>query len=223
MYEGGLFNVQKDYRAINSKDKQNDFYRPVLIAPEDDSSTAPAVDPSSCFDVLATEKGARPFPSLTTSQRDAIASPANGLAIFNVTTQKINYQDGNSVAWEQLLPTNTSRDTMTVTSSNNMSGITVLDSYEIRIGNMVTGTVRVEFTPSAGSSAVTLSTTFASMVSSGFADGIMNIKKTSGPSATDGYNGVIDSVSGLGLELNPVVTTTGVQYVMVANFIYQIP
>jgi hypothetical protein len=35
---------------------------------------------------------------MTTTQRDAIASPASGLEVFNTTTGKMNFFDGD--AWK---------------------------------------------------------------------------------------------------------------------------
>lgn len=43
-------------------------------------------DPSAALDIDMPDKGLL-IPRLTTAQRDAIASPANSLLIFNTTTQ----------------------------------------------------------------------------------------------------------------------------------------
>src|SRR4051812_33284301 len=43
-------------------------------------------DPSAIFDVSSTTKG-QLMPRMTTGQRDAISSPAEGLQIFNTTTK----------------------------------------------------------------------------------------------------------------------------------------
>jgi hypothetical protein len=52
-------------------------------------------DPSAMLDVSSTTKGLLP-PRMTSLQRDAIASPATGLTIFNTTTGCLNYsQNGN--------------------------------------------------------------------------------------------------------------------------------
>ena len=40
------------------------------------------------------------FSRLTTTQRDAIASPATGLTIYNTTTNKLNFWDGS--AWAEI-------------------------------------------------------------------------------------------------------------------------
>lgn len=57
-------------------------------------------DASSIFDVSTTAKGARPFPSMTTAQRDAISTPATGLHVYNTDTDKINFYNGT--AWAEV-------------------------------------------------------------------------------------------------------------------------
>lgn len=53
--------------------------------------------PSAILTIASTTKGLR-LPVLTTAQRDAISSPAEGLIIFNTTTNKLNFYTG--AAWE---------------------------------------------------------------------------------------------------------------------------
>ena len=50
-------------------------------------------DPSAVLHVNATDKGFLP-PRLTIAQRDAIASPATGLLIYNTDTNQLNIYDG---------------------------------------------------------------------------------------------------------------------------------
>lgn len=52
-------------------------------------------DASSLFDVTSTSKGTRPFPTMTSAQRDAISSPATGLIIFNSDTNQLNQYNGS--------------------------------------------------------------------------------------------------------------------------------
>jgi hypothetical protein len=49
---------------------------------------------SAILDAHSTTKGFLP-PRMTTAQRDAIATPATGLTIFNTTTNKVNVYDGS--------------------------------------------------------------------------------------------------------------------------------
>ena len=55
---------------------------------------------SSIFDVFSTTQGSRPYPSLTTTQRNAIASPSIGLTVYNVSTNSIDFYNGS--AWISL-------------------------------------------------------------------------------------------------------------------------
>ena len=52
-------------------------------------------DASALVDLTSTEKGLLP-PRMTTTQRNAISSPATGLVIYNTTTNALNYFDGTS-------------------------------------------------------------------------------------------------------------------------------
>jgi len=58
---------------------------------------APAA--SAILDAASTTKGFLP-PRMTTTQRDAITSPATGLVIYNTTTSQLNYYNGT--AWTAL-------------------------------------------------------------------------------------------------------------------------
>ncbi len=56
-------------------------------------------DASAMLDVKSSNKGLLP-PRMTTVQRDAIVSPANGLTIYNITSECMNYYMGGS--WKQV-------------------------------------------------------------------------------------------------------------------------
>lgn len=64
-----------------------------------------AIDSNAIFDVNSTTRGVL-LPRLTTGQRDAIpANVADGLLIYNVTTNCFNYFDGGAVRWVSLCGT----------------------------------------------------------------------------------------------------------------------
>lgn len=58
------------------------------------------IDASSLIDVNSTTKGARPIPSMSQAQRDAIISPATGLQVYNTTSNTMDYFNGTT--WEPL-------------------------------------------------------------------------------------------------------------------------
>ena len=67
------------------------------VAINEDNSTANA---SAILDVKSTTKGLL-IPSMTTTQRNAIVSPAEGLLIYNLTSNELNQRQNG--AWKILL------------------------------------------------------------------------------------------------------------------------
>ncbi|MDO7854743.1 glycine-rich protein [Hymenobacter sp. CA1UV-4] len=63
--------------------------------------TAGTPHASAALEVNSTDKGLLP-PRLTTAQRDAIASPAAGLSVFNITTNQLNVWTGTR--WQGFVP-----------------------------------------------------------------------------------------------------------------------
>jgi hypothetical protein len=58
-----------------------------------------APNTSSILDIVSTNKGVL-LPRMTTAQRNAISTPANGLEIYNTSTTSPNYYDGTT--WQQV-------------------------------------------------------------------------------------------------------------------------
>ncbi|MCC7050566.1 MAG: hypothetical protein IT239_02145, partial [Bacteroidia bacterium] len=84
---------------------KNQGIKSMVIAPDGTVriGTVKAMDNSALLQINSNTKGLL-IPSLTTAQRDAIAGPANGLLIYNVTTSEFNYYNGS--AWSLLYPSN---------------------------------------------------------------------------------------------------------------------
>jgi len=80
------------YGTYNTGEDINYFSGQVAIG-----DTTP--EPSAALDVASTSKGIL-FPRMTTAQRDAISSPANGLVIYNTSTNKLQVRAGG--AWVDL-------------------------------------------------------------------------------------------------------------------------
>jgi len=72
--------------------------KPMLINEAATGTTTPAA--SSILEVTSTTKGFLP-PRMTTVQRNAIASPASGLVIYNTTSSAFNYYNGST--WIELM------------------------------------------------------------------------------------------------------------------------
>lgn len=68
------------------------------------SGTVRVTAPSAYFEVGPTLGGNAGFlvPRLSTAERNAIVSPADGLMIYNVTSKKFNYFDGSSSSWKEI-------------------------------------------------------------------------------------------------------------------------
>lgn len=77
------------------------------------NETGASGDASSILDVSSTNKGFL-APRMTTAQRNAIASPANGLIIYNTTCNDINYYNGSQ--WIAM--------SLTTPAATNATGIT---------------------------------------------------------------------------------------------------
>lgn len=58
---------------------------------------APA--PAAVLDLASTSMGFLP-PRMTSDQRDAIPSPPEGLMIYNSTTKRLNFHDGDN--WQEV-------------------------------------------------------------------------------------------------------------------------
>lgn len=59
------------------------------------------LEPSAIFQVTSDNKGVL-IARMTEAQRNAIASPANGLLIYNTSTSAINFYDGVTTSWRAL-------------------------------------------------------------------------------------------------------------------------
>lgn len=105
---------------------------PLLISDNPSS----VVDLSSMLDIVdsSNTKGSRPYPSLTTTQRDAIVFPATGLSIYNSTTNTIDYYDG--VAWQTILTIDNVLAGTNMTIVQNGDGTITLNSSGGGSGNI---------------------------------------------------------------------------------------
>ena len=59
-----------------------------------------APNANSILDVTSTAKASRPFPSMTAAQRDGIASPQNGMFVYNTDSGKLNQYTAG--AWNEV-------------------------------------------------------------------------------------------------------------------------
>ena len=89
-----------------------------------------SVNSSAALEVNSSTKGFLP-PRMTTSQRDAISSPENGLIIYNSTTGKLNIRENGS--WSELSTTN--RD-QTLSGNNTFTGNNTFSGTNSYSGNL---------------------------------------------------------------------------------------
>lgn len=135
-----------------------------------------APNTSSILDIVSTTKGVL-LPRMTTTQRDAINTPATGLKIYNTTTNAFNFYDGS--AWVALVSgsftdTNFANTDLTLTANRSHS----LNSFNLGFvgGNVGIGTnnpnrllsVYTTLTPisTANPDAINLGATFSNLAGS---------------------------------------------------------
>lgn len=68
---------------------------PLYISTQGVGVNTPTIDSSAAFQVDSTTKGYL-LPRLTTTQRNAISTPATGLLIYNTTTNSLDYYNGTT-------------------------------------------------------------------------------------------------------------------------------
>ncbi|CAB4121710.1 hypothetical protein UFOVP25_1, partial [uncultured Caudovirales phage] len=132
---------------------------------------------SSILTMNATTKGFLP-PRMTTTQRDAIASPATGLQVYNTTTNTNDFYNGS--AWVSQSATTTASGTYTPTIGlvTNAASSTARVCQYMRVGSVVTvsGYVTVTATTPGTSSRISMtlpiSSSFTSTAQAGGAGGV---------------------------------------------------
>jgi len=96
-----------------------------------------SIDPSAIMDLNSTTKGFLP-PRMTSTERDAIVSPATGLLVFNTTTNGYDFNFGTSGTpqWESVVTTAGNNGWLTTGNTNLVDGtnnfIGTLDDTPIR-------------------------------------------------------------------------------------------
>ena len=96
-------------------------------------------DASAVLDLSSSSQGFL-LPRMTESERDAISSPANGLIIFNTTTQSINYYDLPNTLWTEL--------GSSAVSISLLSSFTTNTNYQLTITNLSNVTISPNFSTS---------------------------------------------------------------------------
>ncbi len=85
---------------------------------------------SSILSMTSTTAGFLP-PRMTTTQRDAIATPATGLVIYNTTTSAYNFYDGAN--WLPMLMANSSGDVVLSTAAKGIIVVTPDGAHTVRL------------------------------------------------------------------------------------------
>ena len=105
---------------------------------------------SAALEIDSTTKGFLP-PRMTTTQRDAITTPAVGLIIYNTSTQKINFYNGSSNSWVELggAGATTAVANFTYASTGNfLEDVSVFGDYQVVITNNSLSNVNLTFATS---------------------------------------------------------------------------
>lgn len=147
--------------------------------------------------VVSTVKGSKPCPLMTSTQRDAIASPLNGQCIYNTTTSKINTYNGST--WKQV------SDIVVLTTD--VSGI-------LPIANGGTASSTRPFVDLSSSETIGGSKTFSSTIIgsvNGNAATVTTNANLSGPITSSGNTTSVASQTGTGstfvMNTSPILVT----------------
>jgi len=131
------------------------------------SETSITPDASAVLEVRSTARGLLP-PRMTEAERNAIASPATGLTVFNSTTNRFNVYDGSS--WIQLaaIPDNFIAQTTSIvsTTSTTLTNVTGLSSFSLTASSTYYFKFKCLVSTSATTVGVLLSTNASAAVSS---------------------------------------------------------
>jgi len=139
---------------------QSDYYSGggVLIASflNDPSKyySAAGAAPSAVLEAYSTTQGFL-APRMTTTQKNGIASPAEGLMVYDTTIDTPFFYDTTSSQWKQMSENYSGTYTPTLTGVANVASSTAYVCTYIRVGNAVTVSGEVEVTVS-GANAQTL-------------------------------------------------------------------
>lgn len=182
---GYLRNTTFNYDAPEFGSKElinvdsNQFLRNKIFG---DADTTP-IDDNAVFEVRSTVKGVIPFPKMNTTQRDAIATPPNGLWIYNTTNDLPEFFNGtawvspgvlsNTPAWNEtdVSPSAASANTRFMRKDGGTETVSGDKSFEGNIRNTFTSvqtftsagnetldcSVKSKFLKTGGTATVTLS------------------------------------------------------------------
>lgn len=89
-----------------------------------------ALDAKAILSLVSTTKGFLP-PKMTTTQRDAIVTPTEGLMIYNTSTKQYNLYDGSN--WLPLVPLNSAGDLVLSTAAKGIIVTTPDGAHTVRI------------------------------------------------------------------------------------------
>lgn len=104
-----------------------------------------SITPSAIMDLQSTTHAFIP-PRMTTTQRDAIASPSAGMIIYNTTTNKLNVYESS---WGEVGGATSGTYTPTLTNVSNLDGSTTNVCQWMRVGGVVTVSGRLAVNPTA--------------------------------------------------------------------------
>lgn len=137
-----------------------------------------ALDASAVFQINSTTQGFLP-PRMTETERDAIASPAEGLIVHNLTTNAPNYYDGS--AWAAIGASNPFDDATAIVKGS--ADATKL--LRIEVDGLTTATTRVWTAPDANLTVAGIDLAQTWTANQTFGSGIL---RATSPQITTGIN-----------------------------------
>ncbi len=126
------------------------FFNSVFAQGVSINNTGVAADNSAMLDISSTNQGVL-IPRMTSAQRDSIPSPAIGLLIYNLETNKFNYY--KSTGWYELTCSFLSESSGTISPGGgtaiNMDGAAADSSAILDVSSTIRGFLLPRTTPSA--------------------------------------------------------------------------
>lgn len=155
---GAVMNINSGGNSMVFRQTSSPFMRGTTGGVGIETISQPTIDSSAILTLTSTSKGFLP-PRMTTTQRDAIVSPATGLVIYNTTVNSLQLYNGSN--WSTLGTVNSYSEksaNYTITNEDNTINCTA-NTFTVTLPTAVGITGKKYTITNTGSGIITLATT----------------------------------------------------------------